>query len=49
MTDAPPEQDTLIPTINEEMIKEETTKDDGRALIYYSFPETSGTEETAHV
>lgn len=45
MTDADQsQQDTPIP-----MIKEETTKDDGRTLIYYSFPETSDTEEAAHV
>lgn len=34
------------------MIKEETTKDDGRTLIYYSFPEAQAapdTEEAAHV
>ncbi|MDQ2799981.1 MAG: hypothetical protein M3Y13_10090 [Armatimonadota bacterium] len=45
MTDAAQsEQDTSPP-----MIKEETTKDDGRTLIYYSFPETPDTEEAAHV
>lgn len=34
------------------MVKEETTKDDGRTLIYYSFPDAptaTATEEDTHV
>ena len=44
-----PQSDRPAPMIKEvikEMIKEETVKDDGRTLIYYTFPED---QEAAHV
>jgi len=46
----PPQSDSSVP-----MIKEETVKDDGRTLIYYTFPDdsdapaSSATQEAAHV
>ena len=40
-----PQSDRPAPMIKE-MIKEETVKDDGRTLIYYTFPED---QEAAHV
>ncbi len=45
-----PQSDSPVP-----MSKEETVKDDGRTLIYYTFPDdedastSSATEEAAHV
>jgi len=54
MTDQP-WSDSPIPMNGKEMIKEETVKDDGRTLIYYTFPDDQdvpsapATQEAAHV
>ena len=50
-----PQGDSPVPT-NERMVKEEAVKDDGRTLIYYTFPDAGGAPappnplpEAAHV